>query len=98
MAAGMLALDAAWLAVVWRVGGRALRAAACVTAVLTAGWALAATGSVPSPAPRPAAIDLTGLLWHAAIVPLALVVAGGSLAVRRWRRWRWRRRRPGGAG
>lgn len=96
LAAGMVALDAAWLAVAWRLGGPRLRIAATLAAGLTAGWALVATGQVAAPVPRSAAVDLTGLLWHAAIVPLALLVAGASAAVRRARGAGPRRGRPAG--
>jgi hypothetical protein len=74
IAAVMIAVDLAWLAAIWWLGGSRLRAAAVVAAALTIAWALAACGLVPLDGLRTPAIDLTGVIWHAAIAPIAVLI------------------------
>lgn len=74
LAVAMIAIDAAWLAAVWWVGGPRLRAAALVAAALTVAWALTITGVLPLDGLRTPAIDLTGVCWHGVIAPAATLI------------------------
>lgn len=83
LAAVMIAVDLAWLATIWWLGGSRLRAAAVVASALTIAWALAVTGLVPLDGLRTPAIDLTGVIWHVGIAPGSLIVAGAGTILRR---------------
>jgi len=83
LAAAMIAVDLAWLATIWWLGGPRLRAGASVATALTIAWALTITGVLSLDGLRTPAIDLTGACWHGVIAPASLLVAAAGAVIRR---------------